>query len=129
VKWGLVENYTLLLYSNARMQIYYTDGEKRYNVINKQVSRRIDHSRMRRRNLSSAVSITNGYEVDQGSGSSGDRGSIGGMEWSVITPLIRLYTASGYCLDLIRFSRDSAASTFPTPSSARTMTSHVDGSR
>ena len=53
---------------------------------------------MRRRNLSSSVSITDGYEVDQGSGSSGDRGSIGGKEWSVITPLIRLYTASGYCL-------------------------------
>ena len=30
-------------------------------------------------------------------------------------------------LALIRFSRANAASTFPTPSSARTITSHVDG--
>lgn len=99
---------------------------------------------MGRQGLSSSISITNGCDVDQGT--IGDRGSIGGKEWSVITPLIRLYTASGYCLPrdktvneqkkkrnqvtnlaLIRFSRDNAASIFPTPSSARTITSHVDG--
>lgn len=65
-------------------------------------------------------------DVDQGCRG---RGSIGAREWSVMTPLIRLYTASGYCLALIRLSRASAASVFPTPSSARTITSHVDGSR
>jgi hypothetical protein len=48
--------------------------------------------------LSSSVSITNECDVDQGCDSSEDRGSMGGKEWSVITPLIRLYTASGYCL-------------------------------
>jgi hypothetical protein len=40
-----------------------------------------------------AISITNECDVDQES----SVGS-GKMEWSVITPLIRLYTASGYCL-------------------------------
>ena len=72
--------------------------EKKMYVIIKQVRRKSLTVRWEDKACPGSISMANGCDVDQGSGSSGERGSIGGKEWSVITPLIRLYTASGYCL-------------------------------
>ena len=70
---------------------------KKIYVVIKQVRRSVT-VRWEDKACPGSISMVNGCDVDQGSGSGGERCSIGGKEWSVITPLIRLYTASGYCL-------------------------------